>query len=143
MAGINIVKENMYIGLWSAMFDGGDYLAVAWKTPTGPWEATYRFRYHVDEKVWHSEDEKHWYTIRAEDGSDMSMRAIRDALHLVFKLGQEMRQFTNGSYVECMGDGDAMTAILMSGDRPNIHRLNMTEEEHQAYLKAEMRQRHD
>lgn len=42
---------------------GGDFLLTCWRDEKEPlsWEFEYRFRYHVDDKVWDSEDPKHFY----------------------------------------------------------------------------------
>ncbi len=118
---IELVKENLYLGFWVAAIENGDFFAVVWKTPNGPWEWSYRFRYHRDDKVFNSDDEKVWYKLKALDGSDKSKERLKKAMNSILELGLISGMIHSGSYVECMGDSEAMLALLMSGDRPYFH----------------------
>lgn len=67
---ITIEKENYYV----CVVDGplppgicpkGDFMGFLWKDnkTDGKWHFKYRFRYHQDDKVFHSADRKSWFEI--------------------------------------------------------------------------------
>lgn len=50
------------VGLWFIEWEGVDWLAHLKEVlPEKKYELTHRFRYHKDDKVFDSEDEKRWY----------------------------------------------------------------------------------
>ena len=126
---IEILKENFYLGFWTGSFYNGDFLAVVWKTPKGPWEGKYRFRYYRDDKAHDSDDIKNWYAMKAMDGSDKTRDQLKDAMDTLLKVGHASEFMYSGCYVECMGDGDAMIELLTNADRPYLHAKRISKEE--------------
>ena len=134
---IEIKQENTYLGIWNAAFTGGDFMAIGWKTPTGPWKVEYRFRYYVDRKVFDSNDTRNWYGFSARDGSEASRISVKIAMDTIMKLGVETHGWANGTYEECMGDGDKMGVLLKSlahNGQPYIHVKELSEDGAKKYM---------
>jgi len=62
---IELKPGRYYVGVWWMAWTGGDWMACIWND--GERECLqYRFRYHVDDKVFDSDDQKSWYEMTRE-----------------------------------------------------------------------------
>jgi len=59
----------------------GDYK----ETPTH-FEFVYRFRYYRDDNIFHSQDEKHWYSVKIKGSQAEAMARIRSILERMIVL---------------------------------------------------------
>lgn len=66
-ACIVIHDETFIHTVWWGGFAGGDFLGALLRDGKGPWEITYRFRYHADQKIHDSADRKSSYRFRVPD----------------------------------------------------------------------------
>lgn len=81
------IPEREYVD--SIYFTGGngeDWLARIYKRNGGPWELEYRFRYHVDDKAFDSEDKKSHYHATAPDGSPEFLEKARESTRAILNL---------------------------------------------------------
>ncbi len=101
------------ISVWFISTPGADWMAKLWVREGVPM-GCYRFRYYKDEKTFGSEDEKHWYAMRApKDSNPDELAAIIEniASHLPDVITRDM--------VEVNGDVFKMLELL--ADRPWSH----------------------
>jgi hypothetical protein len=126
---IEIKKENHYIGLLFADIANppGDILGTAWREPSGKVVTVLRVRFHVDSKVFDSEDVKRWY-----EDTKLDAAAAEAKLKHMLAEGIQLGYLTRGCYISINGDGDAMAKELMSGDRPWVHTKQLTPDEARA-----------
>jgi hypothetical protein len=87
---ITLDSEHPPVGIWMMNLDAinADFLAALTGVKDKPREfhLDYRFRYHRDDKVFDSEDEKHWYHVEFLDiQEDDAIAKVRD---VVLKIGQ-------------------------------------------------------
>lgn len=65
--GFVITAETQVGGIWflALPHDAGDWLAMVLRHGDGPWGGQYRFRYHVDDRIFGSQDPKSWWRVDA------------------------------------------------------------------------------
>lgn len=126
---IEIRKENYYIGILFAEIatPSGDVLGTAWREPSGKVTTTIRVRFHMDTKIFDSEDMKRWY-----HNTDLDEAAAEAKLREMLAEGIQLGYLKSGTYIPINGDGDAVAAALMNGDHPWAHCKQLTPEEAQA-----------
>lgn len=58
------LREDTYVrSIWNALFETFDVMGWMYRHPGQPWAIGYRFRFHVDNKAFNSEDRKEGWTI--------------------------------------------------------------------------------
>ena len=79
-AVIHFTETSYVDAVWFVPFPGGDWMAVIFRDDaTGPWLLRYRFRHHVDRKIFGSADVKNWYGGSAPPDADRAkLRAAVD-----------------------------------------------------------------
>lgn len=66
---IELSDTSTILGHWFTNIPGGDFMATVYRDNNdSPWQLRYRFRYHVDDKAFNSQDIKNWYQGTAEPG---------------------------------------------------------------------------
>ena len=110
----NITEQGRYAVLWYAENEEHNYMALVHQDePGGPWKLTYRFRYFKDDKVFDSEDEKHWYeAVDKENPGPEKLVATNDTL---LATPQAKAQYPKGvSRMEINGGMAEMLKVLMA-----------------------------
>lgn len=96
---LDFKDDDEIIGMWFVGNSATDWLAAAWASK-GKIIAKYRHRYHRDEKVWNSEDEKHWYQMSIEDTPEAREKLFKSFSDL-WSVGITMLGATPGDPESC------------------------------------------
>jgi hypothetical protein len=87
---IELHSDNPPLGLWFIGLDDKiDFMGCLQpvKDKPGSFHFDFRFRYHKDDQVFDSQDEKHWYHVETKETSTPD-EAIHKIRGLVFKLAE-------------------------------------------------------
>lgn len=115
------INENL-MSIWFFSFAGGDWMAGVSKTPDGQGKVDYRFRYYKDDKVWDSQDSKHWYEAKGP------LSRIEALTERIFEMAQELMPVT-GTYVLKRGARSDEEFLSEFEHAPFVHSRRLTEEE--------------
>ena len=113
---IELTDKTRVHGFWFCGARGIDWLAVVIKQGDGAWEAIYRFRYHVDDKTFDSDDEKHWYKIAPHGanpalyGPEAPAVLVQAMTNIAQKISIEFG--SKLEYIDVRGDGHAAAVAL-------------------------------
>lgn len=65
---------------------GVDWMGSVFRKEGEPWTFLYRFRYHVDEKTFDSDDVKHWYCLKSDSFDDECPARLVESVRFIVKL---------------------------------------------------------
>jgi hypothetical protein len=89
---------------------GVDWLGYVCKQPGEPWRFEYRFRYHVDDKAFDSEDRKSWYAFTARDPQEGPRKLIEAAMMIA---AMTAKRYAGEMHVlDVNGNGDDAQRML-------------------------------
>jgi hypothetical protein len=82
LEGVSGEMNEYMVGIWTCEVPGGDFMVKCFRNSEGKYEADARFRKHVDDKVFDSEDEKFWYKGEITEGAteDQVIEQMRGVL---------------------------------------------------------------
>jgi hypothetical protein len=133
MAGITIQPGRYYVGMWlfalpkhiSNFGKGGDAMFCLSRDEKEPltWELVWRFRHARDlRKVWHHDDEKHWYQQTFTGTESEVTKAMMLFMRSIGGLGMRWDHF------DIRGDYEKFMRLATSKKAPDwLHMKKMTE----------------
>ena len=86
---IEIKDGTLFSCMWFVEGKGFDWMAAVFKPEGGFWEASYRFRYYHDDKAFHSDDEKFWYSLTTKSTDDKTEKELCKAMDMTADLTQK------------------------------------------------------
>lgn len=99
-------------GFWLLGCERFDRLAVVIRPEPGkPWEALYRWRYHVDDKVFDSNDQRSGYRLVTHACGDEPPAKLVEAMDNALKI-VEIQAGTRGEFYPVNGNGEKAMEVL-------------------------------
>lgn len=123
------IKHNDYVlGFWTGHSEEfrADFLMTVLRRD-GEWHGEYRFRYHRDEKVYGSADEKSFYNFKSRvDERDPDGEALLANLERVLIPAIRVK-YPDVRFNEVKGDGQRFMYVMALNEQSHIKRVNAEE----------------
>lgn len=125
---MEIHEGDYVIGYWIGGEDGppsSDFLMTLVRRVTGQYQAEYRFRYHVDDKIMASKDTKKFYEVTAKAG--VTETQMLETLNEIVRVISD--RYKNIRYVEIRGDMEKFIYYMAQEDGTVVKHTKLPEED--------------
>lgn len=124
-----VISEDVYVyAIWFQSAPRRDWMGYISREGDGPFKVEYRFRYYADDKVFDSDDEKHFARVELPDAKEESAEGFLQLMRVLGTVGREQQGFSEMEIVYVRGRG-IENFKEKTKDVPWMHMKHMKQEE--------------